>query len=166
MTGGMAGNDEAGDSWSSSYDQAATTVMGATADLVNASYKLASMLLITGDNHKRADEYSRTNQPGVPSQYLPKLYTNALVSPFTVPPIGRSGKQHAGRVVVDQPRGRLRLAGRTSGQAAGHRHPGHRGTVPVEPALPGIIAGGVTGIVGFPGLPALPSVLDHGTGVP
>ena len=28
MTGGMAGNDEAGDSWSSSYDQAATAVHG------------------------------------------------------------------------------------------------------------------------------------------
>jgi hypothetical protein len=88
MTGGMAGNDEAGESWSSSYDQAATTVMGVTADVVNGSYKLASLLLITGDNHKRADEYSRLSHSGVPAQYLPKLYTNETVGPFTVPPSG------------------------------------------------------------------------------
>lgn len=91
MTGAMAGNDEAGHSWSSAYDQAATTVMGATADVVNGSYKLASLLLATGDNHKRADEFSSMNHSGAPSQYLPKLYINESVSPFTVPASGGAG---------------------------------------------------------------------------
>lgn len=129
MTGGMAGNDEAGDSWSSSYDQAATTVMGATADLVNGSYKLASMLLITGDNHKRADAYSSMNRSGVPPQYLPKLYTNDFVSPFTVPPSGGAGSntptgwsliEHAvGYAWPGGHQDKLRATANAWGQAAG-----------------------------------------------
>jgi hypothetical protein len=90
-SGGMAGNDDAGDTWSASYDQAAKTVMGVTADVVNGSYKLASMLLITGDNHKRADAYSSMNHTGVPSQYLPKLYTDNSVDPFSLPASGGAG---------------------------------------------------------------------------
>ena len=108
-TGGMAGNDEAGDTWSTSYDQAAKTVMGVTADVVNGSYKLASMLLITGDNHKRADELSRMNHTGVPPQYLPKLYTDNSVAPFTLP-----------ASVDRRARGRLRLARRPPGHPAIH----------------------------------------------
>jgi hypothetical protein len=90
-SGGMAGNDDAGNTWSASYDQAAKTVMGVTADVVNGSYKLASMLLLTGDNHKRADELSRMNHTGVPPQYLPKTYTNSSVEPFTLPASGGAG---------------------------------------------------------------------------
>jgi hypothetical protein len=90
-SGGMAGNDDAGDTWSASYDQAAKTVMGVTADVINGSYKLASMLLLTGDNHKRADELSRMNHSGVPPQYLPKTYTSSSVDPFTLPASGGAG---------------------------------------------------------------------------
>ena len=62
----LAGNDKAGDAWSSSYDVLRRQSSAATADVVNGSYKLASMLLITGDDRARADDYSLAGRAGMP----------------------------------------------------------------------------------------------------
>ena len=129
MAGGLAGNDAAGNAWSSSYDRAVTTVMGATADVVNGSYKLASMLLITGDNHRRADLYSRTSSAGAPVSCLPRLYVDDFVSPFDVPASGGAhGREPTGWSLIQNAVGyawpgghqdSLRASARAWGAAAG-----------------------------------------------
>ena len=84
-TESMAGDDEAGRSWSSSYDAATETVMGVGADVTNASYKLAGLLEMTWGNHARADAGSHPG--GAYSSYLPRPmdYADNRVRPYDVP---------------------------------------------------------------------------------
>ena len=82
----MAGDDEAGKSWSSSYDDATQTVMGVGSDITNATYKLAGLIEMTWGNHARADAESH---PGgvIWSDYpRPMNYADNQVSVYEVPP--------------------------------------------------------------------------------
>jgi hypothetical protein len=80
----MAGNDQAGSSWSTAYNDAARTVMGVTADVVNGCYKLAGLLQTTAHNHSQAELNSRSRAAGVPSQYLPPDCSSDSMSPAPI----------------------------------------------------------------------------------
>jgi hypothetical protein len=57
-SGEMAGADPAGHAWASAYDDAATTTLGVTQDVVNGCFQLAALLQQTGFNYIRADSSS------------------------------------------------------------------------------------------------------------
>jgi hypothetical protein len=124
----MAGDDKAGSTWSSAYDDAVHTVMGVGADITNGAYKLAGLLEMTWGNHARAD--SESSAGGVHSSYFPGSvnYANFSVTAYDAPrsaggfvgePRGWSWIRGAvGFVWPGGDQARLRAAGRAWGSAA------------------------------------------------
>lgn len=66
LTSGMAGSDEAGTSWASSYDPAASQTLAVIDSFQAASYKLAGLLEQTGFNHDAAESASDQTRRSAP----------------------------------------------------------------------------------------------------
>ena len=86
-TGAMAGTDEAGTKWASSYDSAAAQLMPAISDAITASYKMAILLERTGFNHGQAESMSTPGATRVTTDHT--HYTGT--APVMVAPDSASG---------------------------------------------------------------------------
>jgi hypothetical protein len=121
---GMAGTDDVGAGWASSYDSAASSAAEATCDLLNGCYRLAALLEQTGINYAAAEQASVPGaavavQKRYAGQWLDGLGPLPSAHGFGVPaPGGWSLLQHTiGRLWPDGHQDRLRAASDTWSRA-------------------------------------------------
>jgi hypothetical protein len=90
-TGAMAGTDDAGTAWATSYDSRAREVLGAVNDLTAALQNYGGIVIQAGYNHAVAEYNATANQRGEPPQRPPEpASTTGVLS--TPPSAGGPGK--------------------------------------------------------------------------
>ena len=91
QTGAMAGTDDAGRAWATSYDERATEVLGATNDLIRAMENYGGVIIQAGYNHAIAEHNSTpgTQGPAPPKPPEPASVAGTLSAP---PSAGGPGK--------------------------------------------------------------------------
>ncbi len=83
-TGAMAGTDDAGTAWATSYDARAREVLGAVNDLTLAMQNYGGVVIQAGYNHSVAEYNATAGQRGEPPQRPPEPASTAGV--LTAPP--------------------------------------------------------------------------------
>ena len=80
-TGSMAGSDDAGTAWATSYDARATEILGAANDLTLALENYGGVVIQAGFNHAMAEHNATPNQQGpAPTKPAEPVSTASVLS--------------------------------------------------------------------------------------